>query len=760
MIQSHGMSLLASASALAFGLFAADAARAAENEGSATIEEVIVTATKRAESLQKVPVAITAVTGDQLADRGVESFAELARLVPGVVQSGSSQFSKFTVRGIQTSNTTSSSGEQKPVAVYLDDLPLTSFSILTPEVSPYDMSRVEVLRGPQGTLFGSGTLAGAVKYVTNKPDAAAFDASVQADLGVTKGDSYRRRFAGMVNVPLVDGRLAVRAVGYSRNEDGYVTNITLNKKHPDSVKAWGGRIAAKFDVTDDFSLTAMVTDDRIKNGDSSRFDLAAGTNRSRSLIPYTTSAEVRTYSLSGSYALPWATIESSTTYGKVETDWNLHLNAVTLFPYFLNEHIDAESVAQDIRLVSKGNARFDYVIGAFYLNQINDYTDVYYSDPGFIRARNITGLRQVGAIGDVHQVEDRKRKNMEAALYGELTVHITDTLRATVGLRETRYKYADLATGRAFNGLADFTAAVQSGGARAVVLAAVPPVDLTTGFRTKLTQKYNLSWQPTSDQNYYLLASQGFRRGHPNVGALRNGGRSAIDPTDPTIIPLNADADGLWNYEAGAKTRWFDGRLQANVALFYIDWGPMQVNLVRQTDTQPFVGNAGKSTSKGVEIELQARPMSSVDVGANITIQKARISSLTPQESLLSGAVDGARLASPDFQIYAYAQKTWELADGASIFARADFQHVGAYPNSFPLRPGSTLPNANFFKNPAYDNLNLSAGWEKDRVRVVVYGENVANDLDVIYINASSSTSNRALTLRPRTLGVRVDWKY
>ena len=752
--------MLAGASALTLSLFAFNAAQAADTDNSASIEEVIVTATKREVSLQKVPLSITAVTGDDLRARGVESFAELARLVPGVLQSGSSQFSKFTVRGIQTSNTTSSSGEQKPVAVYLDDLPLTSFSILTPEISPYDMSRVEVLRGPQGTLFGSGTLAGAVKYVTNKPNPNGFDASAQADLGVTKGDSYRRRFAGMVNVPLIDGRLAVRAVGYSRDEDGYVTNILLNKKHPDYVKAWGGRVSAKLNVNDDFSLTAMVTNDRTKNGDSSRFDLRAGANNASSLIPYTTNADVTTYSLSGSYALPGATLESSTTFAKVKTDWSLHLNAVTLFPYFINEHINAETVAQDLRIVSKGNRRLDYVIGAFYLNQVNDYRDTFFSTSAFVKALGITGLRQIGPFSDVFQVEDRKRKNMEAALYGEATFHITDTLRATAGLRETRYKYSDLATDRSFNGLANFTAAVQPGANRAVVLPPVPLVDLTTGYHTKLTQKYNLSWQPTPDQNYYVLASQGFRRGHPNAGALRNGGKSAIDPSDPTIIPLSAASDGLWNYELGAKTRWFDGRLQANVAFYYIDWGPMQVNLVRQTDTQPFVGNAGKSTSKGVELELQARPVRSLEVGANITLQRARISSLTPQEGLLSGAVPGARLASPDFQIYAYAQKTWDLADGGAVFARVDVQYVGGYPNSFPLRPGSTLPNANFFENPSYDNVNLSAGWEKDNLKVVLYGENVANDLDVIYINASSSTSNRALTLRPRTIGVRLDWKY
>lgn len=766
MFRTFRISLAMGASALAFNAAAAGMAAAADADNSATVEELIVTATKREESLQKVPLSITAMSGEQLSERGIESFAELARLVPGVVQSGSSQFSKFTVRGVQTSNTTSSSGEQKPVAVYLDDLPLTSFSILTPEISPYDISRVEVLRGPQGTLFGSGTLAGAVKYVTNKPDASGFAASAQTDLGVTGDDSYRRRFAGMVNIPVIEDRVALRAVAYSRDEDGYVTNVFLNQKHPDYVKAWGARVAAKVEVTDDFSLTAMVTSDRIKNGDASRFTLALGPYKSTSLAPYTTNADVMTYSLSGAYALPWATLESSTTFARVDTDWSLQLNAVTAYPYFLHEQVSADTVVQDFRIVSKGGKRIDYVIGVFYLNQVSDYRDIYGSTTAFANALNIRGLVEAPGLNGtgpyvaVHQFDDRKRKNMEAAVYGELTLHVTDTLRATVGLRETRYKYADAATGRGFNGAASWTDAVAAGGNRVVDLPVIPVINLTTGYQTKLTQKYNLSWQPDADQNYYILASQGFRRGHPNAAGLRNNGRSVLDPNDPTIAPIFAASDGLWNYEVGAKTRWLDGRLQANVALYYIDWGPMQINLVRQSDTQAFVGNAGKSTSKGVEIELQARPTQTIDVGANITIQRAKISSLTAQEALVSGAVDGARLASPNFQISAYLQKTWELGDGAEVFARADFQHVGSYPNTFPLRPGSTQPAANYFVNPSYENLNLSLGWEKNNIRAVLYAENAADDDGVIYVNASTSTTNRALTLRPRTVGVRLDWKY
>lgn len=735
-------------------------ATATPSPDSDQLGDIIVTATKRSESLQKVPLSITAVTGDALFNRGVQSFAELSRIVPGVVQTGSSQFSKITIRGIQTSSTTSSSGEQKAVAIYLDDLPLTSFSILTPEISPFDMNRIEVLRGPQGTLFGSGTLAGAVKYVTNKPQLNEFGAAFQGDVGLTGSDSVRRRASIMVNVPIVDGKFAIRAVAYGRDEDGYVTNITLNQKNADRAKAWGGRISARLQLTDRFTIDGMITYDRNKLEDSNRYTAALGTNIARSRIPYTTNSDVKTYNVSATYELPGVSIQSSTTFADVKTSWSLDLNAVTAYPYFLTEPNASKSFVEDFRIVSTGKNFVDFVVGAFYLNQRNNYRDIYWTTDAFVAGRGVTGLGTIEGTKNVLQYDVRFRRNFEAALYGELSLNLTDTLKVTAGLRETEFRYSDNLTGAGRDGLASFTAAIAPGANGVVTLTPQAPIYLTTGLRKKLTQKYNVSWQPTADKNFYVLVSEGFRRGHPNLFGLRNGGKSIIDPTDPTIIPVNANPDTLWNYEIGAKTRWLDGRLQLNVALYYIDWGPMQVNLVRQSDTQPFVGNAGKSTSKGIEIEIQARPFKSFDLGANITLQRARITSLTPQEALISGAVLGGRLASPEFQIYGYAQKSWDIGDKSSIFVRADVQHVGDYPNSFPLRAGSTQPNANYFIIPSYTNLNLSAGFNRGRLGVTLYGENVTNNLTPIFINASSSSSNRYVTLRPRTIGVRVDWKY
>ena len=247
--------LLSGVSGLVLGLAGVVDAQAAEVAPPTTVQEVIVTSGKRAQSVQDVPASVTALTGTVLEDRGAVGFSDLARSAPGVTLNTENQaFSKFSIRGIQTTTSSSSNGEQKTVAVYLDDLPITSFSVVTPNIALYDMDRVEVLRGPQGTLFGSGSLSGAVREITHKPDLGRYEASMGLDLGRTGASSNRARVDGMVNVPLIDHELAVRIVAYARDEDGYTNNIGSKLKNGDSKTEGGGRVSVKWTPNDRLTL--------------------------------------------------------------------------------------------------------------------------------------------------------------------------------------------------------------------------------------------------------------------------------------------------------------------------------------------------------------------------------------------------------------------------------------------------------------------------------------------------------------------------
>jgi len=233
-----------------------------------------------------------------------------------------------------------------------------------------------------------------------------------------------------------------------------------------------------------------------------------------------------------------------------------------------------------------------------------------------------------------------------------------------------------------------------------------------------------------------------------------------INPNDPAIIPVMAEADSLWNYEVGSKSILLDGRLRSNLAVYYIDWGPMQVPLVRSSDATPYVGTVGKSRSIGLEAEFDARITSQLDAGLNLTFQNAEVTDLTPTEALISGAVVGAQLASPDFKAGGYVKYGWTLANGSEMYGRVDGQYVGSYVNTFPNAAGTGTTNAAFAKIPSYTNINASLGWSKGNLTASAYAENLTNNQSVIFIDAANYSLNRYSTLRPRTLGLRLGWKY
>ena len=228
------------------------------------------------------------------------------------------------------------------------------------------------------------------------------------------------------------------------------------------------------------------------------------------------------------------------------------------------------------------------------------------------------------------------------------------------------------------------------------------------------------------------------------------------------MIPLAADSDELWNYELGAKTRWLDGRLQANVAAYFIDWSDIQVGLTRASDGAPYAGNSGDVESTGIEAELLYWPTAKLELGLNLTFASSEIVSLTQAQAIEAGGVKGSPLAAPERQVSGFAQYTYPLGSGGAIYGRVDVQHVDEYPNALPNTPGSPTqaPNPNFQYTDAYENVNLQVGWETDKYTLALYGENVLDNDDFSLVTPDGYTAHRFYTLRPRTIGLRVDWYF
>ena len=727
------------------------------------LTEIVVTATKRVENLQDVPLSITALTGEVLEREGILNYGDFARQVPGVVLSEpNKQFSKFTIRGLQTSTTSNSIGEQKLVAVYVDEVPVTSFSIVTPNLPLYDIERVEVLRGPQGTLFGSGSMAGAVRIITAKPNVSKFDAHAGVDFGWTDGGGPRRRFDAMINVPLVDDKLALRGVAYHRTEGGYVDNVGTGVKDSDRSRDWGGRVALKWVADDNLAITIMAMHDHIKEDDWSLFDPSLGKFKRSGFVPNAALVNFTSFNGSIEYNFGFANLISSTTYAKVRNKWDVALDGILtgVLPFGYSEGVSQKNIVQEMRLVSESGSRFQWVVGGFYLKRHSNFLGGSFTDRAFLQRLNITGLPSIQSPGADLADDYRNIHETEAALFGELSYKLANTLKLTGGLRYTKSRYQIEIENRGFDSFAATLGAVFAGGNVVVPLGPVTPFTLDTGRHGTLTKKASLTWEPSANQTLYVTAAQGFRRDHPNSAALTNNGRSIVNPNDPLIIPLVGKSDSLWNYEVGLKAYWFDHRLRTNIAAYYIPWKNLQVGLTRSSDTVPFVGNISKAVSKGVEVELEASPVKPLDLGLNLTFQDAKITRMTPSEALSSGAVKGARLTAPRFSVAGFAQYNWILDNAWKLFARIDVQHIGSYPNGFPNIAGSAAPDPNYAKIPAYENVNTNVGVEGRHWDVSLYVENLLNNDTYIGINPASNSPSRYSTLRPRTIGIRAGLKY
>jgi len=408
-----------------------------------------------------------------------------------------------------------------------------------------------------------------------------------------------------------------------------------------------------------------------------------------------------------------------------------------------------------LRLVSKTGGPFEWVAGAYYARQDTAFASAVYISPQLAQELNITGgvSRISPGIEGSNSIIDRI--GFEAAVFGEASYQITHSLKFTAGLRvsDTAFDNDTLTSG--FNS-PNFYGAVFGGGNTTLVNVPTPASINDTGAKVKATPKFELQWMLDPNKMLYALVAEGYRRAQPNTDY----GRSLLNPNDPVIIPQVTAGDQLWNYELGAKSLWLDGRLRANLAAYFIDWSPMQVPLVRSSDSNPYVGLVGGSHSIGMEAELEARITRSFDIGTNLTLTHAKVTSLTDSEALQSGAVLDTPLSTPKIKVGGYVKYTHEIGELGALYGRLDVQHVGSYPNSFPNAPATGLPNPTYAVVPSYQNVNLQVGFDRENMGASLYVENLFNEDTPIFIDSASYSHNQYATLRPRTIGIRLGYKY
>jgi len=775
--------MLAGLSLLALTISVPAAAQNAPADEDSNI--IIVTATKRDANLQDIPFSINAQTAEDIQKSGAVTLEDLSRNVAGLsVQNLGPGQSQVSVRGVSAGQVVRDQpGVKEQVGVYLDES-VISLSLFTPDIDLYDLNRVETLRGPQGTLFGSGSVGGTIRYITNQPKLGTTEGSVEANLNLVDGDDIGGHLKGAINVPMGD-KAAIRAVGYYTRYGGFINAIgPAGKDDINSGERYGGRIALTFEPTDNISITPRVVYQKVKADGFNRQDIYnLYANRFTTTRPQVTFDEREQYlllresfedetliaDLKLDVALDGVKVTAVTSYtnrdilvsrdasalsGSVSVDLGFPTAGV-LLPSNLVDTTDLKSFTQEVRLASDYDSPFQWVFGGFYSS-----TDRFYRQrlptPGYDAFTDATlGAGTSAAVANGFPANSPYNADLpydikQLAIFGEGTYSITDAFDVTLGGR-----YYDFLETRRF-----ITGGLFANGDRRR--------DKTRS--NGISPRLLLSYDVADNVSINAQASKGFRLGGVN---------------DPLNLPLCSPGDAalfggfqdyddetLWNYELGVKSQ---GRgFTFNAAGFYNDIKNLQVTLDAGTCSSRIVFNVPKAHSMGVEFELGLSPVDGLDLNLSGSLIEAEFDTTLPGAlTAATGIREGNRLPSvPKFQLSASGSYEFPVSDSASAYLSASFQHVGTRytqpadqennPRTFvhglpfggaPANAATTVD----LKLPDYQLVNLSAGVDfENGLSLIAYVNNVFDENALLSFDRERGGRARlGYTVgQPRTFGV------
>lgn len=768
--------LLASACAAALTVAAAPSLAQTNEAGPQTSEQqsptakagaqddgdIIVTATRREERIQDVPLSITAFSQEQLSEKGIVGFEGIARETPGVILNRPTQnFNNFTARGIATNGY--NANLQSSVAVYIDELPISTIGNTT-VVDPnlFDVERVEFLRGPQGTLFGSGSLSGAMRILNKSPDLNDFDVSALADIGLTGKDSLRQRYNLMINVPIVTDKLAVRGVGFYRHEEGYLDNVGTGEHNSNTLVDWGGRALILWKPTDRLSIKLLGSYENSDPKDSSLTSRNLGREKRISDQPDRFTGKQTILNATLDYEFDFARLTSSSTYSKFDQRFWADLQGT--FPpgsaigapiaFGLDANGYDKVFVQETRLVSSLGGPLEFVLGGFYMHRRRDVDYFYRSSLAFLRARNFTGFPD-----QYYQKQLTHSVSEELAGFGEVTYRFSPKFWLTGGMRYGRTSAQGFTEAGGYLGTAfGFNYFDYALGGFSNIPFTLTPYAAVTGVKatgSKPSWKASATFKPSQSLTTYATFATGFRA--PIVNAFAN--RASLVDASDIIIPYGAESDDLKSYEVGAKGRFLNGLVTINAAAYLIDWSNIQAQANRVSDSVQFATNIGGARSKGFELEMGIIPTKDVFIGANVAYNDSKITRLSAVEAAISGAVLGHRLSAPRLQGAVYMSYGFELGNDTKANLAVNAQYVGSYNSSFPNTPGRpTVRLSTFGQTDEYVNTNISLGLKRREFSAQLYVENVFDDHSITYIHPEAFFTSRFGTLRPRTIGIRLGY--
>ncbi|MEZ5681179.1 MAG: TonB-dependent receptor [Erythrobacter sp.] len=779
---TRGAALLAGCAMAAISApVAAQDAGAAEEELSGNV--IVVTATKRDSTIQDVPFSINAQTAEDIQKSGATSLEDVSRNVAGLsVQNLGPGQSQVSVRGVSAGQVVRDQpGVKEQVGVYLDES-VISLSLFTPDLDLFDLNRVETLRGPQGTLFGSGSVGGTIRYITNQPVVGVTEGMIEGNVNLVDGDDMGWHMKGAVNLALGD-RMALRAVGYFTEYGGFINAVgPAGGDDINGGERYGGRVALRYEVSEDVTITPRVVYQKVKADGFNRqeiynlyyneflttpqsFDereqyllLREGFEDETFIGDLVVEADISGITLTSVSSITDRSIlvsrDASALTGSVSVDLG-YPDAGVLLPSNLRDTTDVNSFTQELRLASNYGGPFEWVFGGFFSD-----TERFYRQrlptPGYDAfTDSVLGAGTSAAVANGFPADSPYNADLpydltQFAIFGEGTYALTDAFDVTVGMR-----WYDFTETRKFI----------SGG----LFANGDNVeDKTTsdGFSPRVLLSYDVNDNLTINAQ----ASKGFRLGGVNDPL----NVTLCSPADEALFGSfqSYDDETLWNYEVGAKAQ---GRgFYANVAGFYNDISNLQVTLDAGSCSSRIVFNVPDAHTMGFEAEVGLSPVSGLDFVFSGSLIEAEFDTTLPGAlTAATGIREGNRLPSvPKFQFSTSASYEFPIGANADAYIAASYSHVG---NRY-TQPADQENNPRTFTHglpfggadaadattvnlllPSYDIVNLSVGVDLDSgLSLVAYVNNVFDENALLSFDRERGGRARLsyLTNQPRTFGI------
>jgi iron complex outermembrane recepter protein len=765
-------------------------AKPEEGPAGKVTEEITVTATLREEKLQDVPFSVAAPTEEQLRERGVDSIEGIAQSTPGLtVQNLGPGQSQVAVRGVSAGQIVRDQpGVKEQVGVYLDDSGI-SLSLFTPDVDLFDMSRVELLRGPQGTLFGAGSASGTLRYITNQPKLGQSETVAELTANDISDGEPGGSGKVAVNAPLGD-KAALRITAFYNSLGGFIDSVQPNlsiKKDVNSGERSGARLALRYQPTDQLTITPRVLYQKVTSDGWNREDafnilanpytttrppVTLGDRQQFTQIKEPFSDKFQLTDLNIGYNFGGLSLTSISSY--TDRDILVVRDATALTAsitggsiglpqnvYTLNAPLDdatkAKLFTQEFRLAGKRD-RLDWVTGVFYSTMKRDYGQSLLVS-GFETLSGIPTQGSFGAGRDILFFSDLHYHMKQFALFGETTWAVNDRVNLTAGLRYYDFKEDRTQT---FDGI--FAAPGTSKGSISA-----------TGFAPRFIASFSIS----DLTKLNAQVSKGFRLGGIN---------------DPLNVPLCTPQDlitfggrgqwkdeNVWNYEIGTKTN-LRGRGTFNVAAYYMDIKDLQATVTAGSCSSRLIFNVPKARSTGIELELAAPVNDHFEFSISTNYGKSELrSTLTSTDAagnvqVVSGIKSGNRLPTvPEFQASATATYQWTVRGSWLGYLTGIYQYIGSRftqigdqaegfgivdLNSFGANTiGGPLTQSTFKFNPelpAYEIANLRLGFINGRWEVAAFVNNLTNKLALLALDQERGTRARVgfLVNQPRTFGI------